>query len=100
MKVKPERKPSGDPIRIWYDFNAFGIHRLPLTLVGTREDIERHDIELEDGQPVVLYDEAEEIDGSNKEWMLVDAVVSRDNAAGEWVALADWKTFRREPRSD
>ena len=72
--------------------------RLPLKLLGTLDDIARQGIELRDGQEVVLYDNDEEVDGSNREYMLVDAHVSYDQNAGEWVALPDWSTFRREPR--
>ncbi len=86
------------PHRIWSDFNAFGAQRLALTLKGTGEDIARQGITLHDGDEVILYDQDEEIDGSRKECMLVDAQVTYDQAMEAWIALVDWSTFRREPR--
>lgn len=85
------------PPRIWYDFNAVGRRRLPLVWKQTLGDLAENGVEMREGQALILYEENGESDGT-LEWMLVDAVLSFGVVAGEWVALADWKTFRREPR--
>ena len=93
------RLPPPDPdgrAQIWLDFNAQGIRDVHLGLAGTRQSIESQGLRLAEDMPVVLFDE----DGPN-EWMLVDATVTRFDAAhNRWTALVDWSTFRRARTAD
>jgi hypothetical protein len=78
---------------VWLDFNASGIEEVHLGLVGTRMSIEQQQLELSEGQAIVVFD-----DDDPDEWMLADAVVGRyDTEEQRWNARVDWSSFRREP---
>jgi hypothetical protein len=73
------------PYRVFADFhNADEQGRLRLNCVGTIEDLSRQNIELKNGQQVILYSEELEVDG----------IVSYSDREKVWVASIDWNQIR------
>jgi hypothetical protein len=72
-------------VRIYADFhNADREGRLRLNCVGTIEDLSRYQVELRDGEKLVLYSEELEADG----------VVEYSEIEKLWVAAIDWHKIR------
>jgi hypothetical protein len=72
-------------VRIYADFhNADREGRLRLNCVGTIEDLSRYQVELRDGEKLVLYSEELEADG----------VVEYSEIERLWVAAIDWHQIR------
>jgi hypothetical protein len=72
-------------VRIYADFhNADPEGRLRLNCVGTIEDLSRYQVELRDGEKLVLYSEELEADG----------VVEYSEIERLWVAAIDWHQIR------
>ncbi len=72
-------------VRIYADFhNADREGRLRLNCVGTIEDLSRYQVELRDGEKLVLYSEELEADG----------VVKYSEIERLWVAVIDWHQIR------
>ncbi len=72
-------------VRIYADFhNADPEGRLRLNCVGTIEDLSRYQVELRDGEKLVLYSEELEVDG----------VVKYSEIERLWVAAIDWHQIR------
>ena len=72
-------------VRIYADFhNADPEGRLRLNCVGTIEDLSRYQVELRDGEKLVLYSEELEADG----------VVEYSEIEKMWVAGIDWHQIR------
>ena len=76
--------------RIYADFhNLDDSNRLRLTCVGTREDLARHGIELQEGLRLTFYmDDANE--SGEPDDLLVEAVTRYDQEKQCWVAAVDW----------
>jgi hypothetical protein len=71
--------------RIYADFhNADEQGRLRLNCVGTIEDLARYQVELRDGEKLILYSEELEADG----------VVNYSANERLWVATIDWQQIR------
>jgi hypothetical protein len=72
-------------VRIYADFhNADREGRLRLNCVGTIEDLSRYQVELRDGEKLVLYSEELEADG----------VVEYSEIERLWVAAINWHQIR------
>jgi hypothetical protein len=72
--------------RIFVDFHNADEHgRLRLNCIGTIEDLARQQIELENGQQLMLYGEDLEIDG----------IVQFSEEEKIWVAVIDWDQIRQ-----
>lgn len=72
--------------RVFVDFhNADEQGRLRLNCIGTIEDLARQQIELENGQKLMLYSEDLEIDG----------VVQFSEDEKIWVVTIDWNQIRQ-----
>jgi hypothetical protein len=72
--------------RIFVDFHNADEHgRLRLNCSGTIEDLARQQIELENGQQLMLYGEDLEIDG----------IVQFSEEEKIWVAVIDWDQIRQ-----
>lgn len=71
--------------RIFADFhNADAQGRLRLSCIGTIEDLSRQQIQLKNGQLLILYSEELEVDG----------LVQFSEAENIWVATIDWDRIR------
>ena len=72
--------------RVFVDFhNADEQGRLRLNCIGTIEDLARQQIELENGQRLVLYGEDLEVDG----------VVQFSEDEKIWVVAIDWNQIKQ-----
>jgi len=80
--------------RIFADFNNLDdANRLRLNCVGTREDLARHGIELQEGLRLTFYmDDAN--DRGEPDDLLAEGVTHYDHANQCWVAAVDWPTLR------
>lgn len=78
-------------IRLYADLhNLDDENRVRLTCEGTRRDLERLGLALEEGLRLTLYTDDEDDHGGRDE-LLVDAFAAYD---GGWVAVTDWTTLR------
>ena len=72
-------------LRVFADFhNADVKGRVRLNCAGTIADIERHGIELQDGQLLIIYSEELEVEG----------VVHYSEKEKLWTAIIDWDAIR------
>lgn len=72
--------------RVFVDFhNADEQGRLRLNCIGTIEDLARQQIELENGQRLMLYGEDLEVDG----------IVQFSEDEKIWVVTIDWNQIRQ-----
>jgi hypothetical protein len=80
--------------RIYADFhNLDDCNRLRLTCMGTRDDLARHGIELQEGLRLTFYmDDAN--DNGEPDDLLADGVTHYDAEEHCWVAAVDWPTLR------
>jgi hypothetical protein len=80
--------------RVYADFhNLDDENRLRLTCAGTRRDLARHGIELQEGTRLTLYTDDEDDDGQPDE-LLAEGLVHFNHAEGIWVAAIDWSAIR------
>lgn len=71
--------------RVFADFNNADVEgRLRLNCIGTIEDLARQNIELEDGQLLILYSEDLEVEG----------VVKYSGNENIWVAAIEWNAIK------
>jgi hypothetical protein len=84
------------PSRIYADFhNLDDLNRLKLTCAGTREDLERHGIELREGLILTFYmDDAD--DQGRPDELLVEGVVHYNADHLTWIADVNWSEVRHE----
>jgi hypothetical protein len=75
---------------IYADFqNLDDSNRLRLTCFGTRADLERFGIELQDGLVLTFHmDDAD--DQGRPDELLVEGIVHFDEAERSWIADVDW----------
>ena len=80
--------------RIYADFhNLDDSNRLRLTCVGTRDDLARQRIELQEGLYLTFYmDDAN--DNGEPDDLLAEGVTHYDPEKQCWVAAVDWPTLR------
>src|SRR5262245_47313375 len=80
--------------KVYADFqNLDDANRLRLTCAGTREDLERHGIQLREGCVLTFYmDDADE-EGRPDE-LLADGTVHDNPQEKCWVAEIDWTALR------
>ena len=79
---------SNDPVRLFADFHGADRQgRLRLNCDGTKWDLERLGINLEEGLEIVVYSEELE----------ADAWVTFSSEEGIWVASIDWNEIRTVP---
>jgi uncharacterized protein (UPF0210 family) len=64
-------------------------NRLVLTCFGTKRDLEKYGITLEDGLTLVFYNEDED-DYGNRDDLVVRGIVEFDNKAHRWAARINW----------
>ena len=76
--------------RVYTDFqNMDDQNRLRLTCAGTRQDLERQDIQLSEGLILTFYsDDAN--DAGLADELVAEGVVHFDKEESCWVALLDW----------
>jgi len=81
---------------VYADLNKYDHQsRVILTTIGTRRDLEKHNIVLEDGLALTFYmDDAD--DQGNEDNIIFDGVVRYDEENARWVAAIDWENFRHE----
>ena len=80
--------------RVYHDFqNLDDQNRLRLTCAGTRQDLERQDIELQEGMVLTLYD-YDANDEGEPDNLLAEGVVHFNKAENCWVAAIDWHAIR------
>ena len=79
---------------VYADFqNLADVNQLKLTCVGTRRDLARLDLELEEGLALTLYTDDGDDDGQRDD-LLVDGVVRFHQGELCWTAEVDWKSLR------
>ena len=72
-------------LKVFADFhNADVKGRVRLNCAGTVADIERHGIELQDGQSLIIYSEELEVEG----------IVNYSQEEKLWTAVIDWDAIR------
>ncbi len=80
--------------RVYADFqNLDDENRLRLTCAGTRRDLEREGIELQEGLGLTLYSDDANDDGQPDE-LLAEGVVQFNKVEKCWVAAIDWNAIR------
>lgn len=80
--------------KIYADFhNADRCGRLCLDCIGTLEDISQQQIELCEGQALILYSDDLDEKGHLDE-LLVEGIVSFSEEDNCWVATIDWDAIR------
>jgi hypothetical protein len=80
--------------RIYADFQNLDDHnRLRLTCAGTTQDLQRHGLELQEGQVLTFYTDDADEQGRPDE-LRVEGVVHYDRAEQCWVAAIDWRGLR------
>ena len=73
--------------RVFADFhNADVKGRVRLNCAGTVTDIERHGIELKDGQSIIIYSEELEVEG----------IVRYSEEEKLWTAVIDWDAIQEK----
>lgn len=82
--------------RIYADFhNLDDANRLRLTCAGTREDLARQGIELQEGLRLTFYmDDAN--DSGQPDDLLAEGVTHYDQEGQCWVAAMNWQTLRHD----
>jgi hypothetical protein len=82
--------------RIYADFhNLDDSNRLRLTCAGTKADLERLGIELQEGLVLTFYmDDAD--DQGRPDELRVEGVVHFDEDRQSWIADVDWSRARHE----
>jgi hypothetical protein len=92
--------------RVYADFqNLDDENRLRLICAGTRRDLKRQGIELQEGMALTFYTDDANDNGQPDE-LLADGIVHFNKADNCWVAQIDWNAIRhasekssaREPR--
>jgi hypothetical protein len=80
--------------RVYADFqNLDDDNRVKLTCVGTREDLARQGIELQEGLVLTLYSDDADDQGRPDE-LRVEGVVHYQADEQCWVAAVDWTAVR------
>ena len=82
--------------KVYADFqNLDDSNRLRLTCAGTLQDLERQDIQLQEGLALTFYTDDADDQGRPDEWR-VEGVVhyDYDTDAQCWVAAVDWAALR------
>lgn len=64
-------------------------NRLVLTCKGTHMDLEKHNIQLENGLRLVFFNEDEDGTGERDD-LVVEGIVEYDKENGRWTAKIDW----------
>lgn len=82
------------PPPIYADFqNLDDQNRLRLTAQGTRDDLARHGIRLQEGLRLTFYTDDADDDG-NPDNLLADGTVQRNEQEQCWGAAVDWNALR------
>jgi len=85
-----------EPSRIYVDLlKTDGQGRILLATVGTREDLSRQGIELEEGMILPLYADDLNSEGQRDD-LVMDGVARFDAKTGEWVAEIERDAIRHE----
>lgn len=79
--------------RVYADLNKIGGHRVYLTCLGTREDMERHGLTMQEGMALRFWTDDEDLEG-NADPFLFEGIVTFDTEYGVWAADLDWKRLR------
>ena len=70
-------------------------NRLVLTCLGTWRDLEKYNIDLQDGLMLVFYNDDQDSEG-NKDDLLVKGIAEYDSAKERWLARIDWDAIKNE----
>jgi hypothetical protein len=82
--------------RVYVDFSKRdGSKRLLLTTVGTREDLQRYKIDLQEGMILSVYSDDAGANGKTDN-LLADGVVHYDAENSRWVLDIDWGRISHE----
>ena len=71
--------------------------RLVLTCLGTHRDLTENRVTLEEGLKLVFYNEDEDYEG-NRDDLVVEGTVERDEANDRWVARIIWDDIKNISR--
>lgn len=87
-------RTTEEPILIYADFMKMDHQgRLLLVCRGTLNDLEKNNLELKKGMKLTFYNEDEDIDG-NRDDLVVEGVVERDNENQNWRARIIWNEIK------
>jgi hypothetical protein len=75
--------------------HADGLRRILLNTQGTKEDLERHGIELRENLKLLLYSDDADNEGRSDP-LLVEGTVHFDSERDQWLAAIDWGALRHE----
>ena len=86
-----------DKARIYADLMKWGGIRgsargVILTCRGTHEDLQKHDIQFEEGKTYSFWTDDGDDEG-NFDPLYFDGIVEYDHKAGYWVAWVDWEAI-------
>jgi hypothetical protein len=80
---------------IYVDLNKFGFGAVSLSTIGTRRDLERFGVTLEEGRALTFYmDNADE--NGNPDNLIFSGIVHFDEINQHWVAEIDWDRIKNE----
>lgn len=80
--------------RVWVDFmKTDSEHRLLLTTRGTIEDLKKLGIEPQEGLRLQVYSD-DAGDQGNRDDLLADGIVHRDEEHDRWVLEIDWDAIK------
>lgn len=85
-----------DRPKIYADYNKTDGHRLVLTCLGTKRDLESQGLVLERGLELTFYMDSDVDADGNIVNLLVDGTVDFDEEKLFWVATIDESTYRNE----
>ena len=82
---------------IYADLNKFSSGAVSLTPVGTRRDLEKYGITLEENLVLTFYmDDADDL--GNRDNLIFSGIVHFDAANQRWVAEIDWDKIKNESK--
>jgi hypothetical protein len=80
--------------RVWVDFmKVDDSRRLILTALGTRADLNRYGIELQDGMPLAVFSDDLNAEGHPDD-LVGEGTVRYDPERDRWVLELDWGAIR------
>lgn len=82
-------------IKLWADFNASSDFGLRLNCLGTIKDLERQNLNLEEGMELLLWDE-DYNDQNERDDLIVKATARYNSKLSIWEGEFDWEEIKNE----
>ena len=82
---------------IYADLNKYGSGGVILTTIGTRRDLEKYGIALQENLALTFY--MDDVDENGKpDNLIFSGIVHFDEANQQWVAKIDWDQIKNESK--